>query len=137
VIQEHFDAIHDRINSDTQLAGKGADTILYTTAGTPKAETYWVLAGGLDILDDARLTAGQYVDSDGVYTFRFTMVSPIATLARLGLQLAVAKLTDWAPSIEGRLCRVELNPGQVDAASTILPPLFYAQMDITVHSNRA
>jgi hypothetical protein len=65
------------------------------------------------------------------------MVSPVANTARLGLQLAIAKLTNWVPTVTGRACRVELDPGQVDADYTVLPPLFYAQMDITVHSNRA
>ena len=64
-MRAHYAAVKARLNADTNLAGKGADTIRLDGAGLPVRDTYWVLFGGApDELDDDRLAAKQRPDSD-------------------------------------------------------------------------
>lgn len=140
-MRAHYLAVKNRLLADTALAAKGVnDTALVdTTTGLPVVGTYVILFGGApDSLDDGRLSAPQFVDSDAEYVYTVRSVSTTAdgvrsTQTKVGAQLIGHRLV-----VAGRSCRTELTHAtDVDWDKSVNPPLFFADQEFTVYSSRA
>lgn len=140
-MRQHFEAVKNRLLTDSALAAKGVhDTALVDTAGKPVAGTYVVLFGGIpDSFDDGRLTIVNKADSDAEYLFTCRAVSTTADGVRSISQKVMNLLIGWTPNVSGRKCTpIEFDfSSDVRSDMSILPPLFYADIDVKFNSSRA
>lgn len=110
------------------------DTVAVNADGVPFPTPYYVLYGGLDGLDDGRLTSGQATDSDASWGFTVRSVAVDSAGARRMSELARGVLLGWTPAVAGRACRVGFD-GEHDPTRDT--SVVYQDADYTLTSSRA
>jgi hypothetical protein len=136
----HYAAFKARLLEDAALATAGVnDTALVdSTTGLPIRGTYTILFGGApDVLDDGRLSALQFADSDAEYVYTVRSVSTTADGVRSTQTKVGAQMIGHRLIVAGRSCRIEqTHATDVDWDKSVKPPLLFADQEYTVYSSR-
>lgn len=138
-MRAHFAAVKARLESDPTLTGKVFDTANVDAAGAVVRGNYVLLfGGGPDSLDDDRLSAPQSPDSDADYTYTVRCVSTVPDVVRSMQSKVVSLLAGHRLVVPSRDCPpAEIEAYPVEWDTTLKPPLYFADVDIELHSSRA
>ena len=138
-MRAHFAAMKARLESDSTLTGKVFDTANVDSTGAVVRGTYVLLfGGGPDSLNDDRLAAPQSAGSDADYSYTARCVANTPDLVRSVQSKVIALFAGHRLEVAGRACTpadVEGYPVEWDTA--LKPPLYFADIDIELHSSRA
>lgn len=111
----HYDAVYDRLNSDTVLNGKGDFSVRVTDAGEAVRTNYWILFDADESeLDDERYMASQRVDSRAVYRVDFRAVATSRAGVRLFRDKAKSLLIGHRLVVPGRECTAIVQVPEVE-----------------------
>lgn len=137
MIRDHYEALRARLETDAALAGKGSDSIKLNDRGELIRETYWVLSGGETSYPIERMTATQ-ASGDLESVFNWRLISPSANAVRIGIDKASQLLRGWVPVIAGRSCAAAtVDVFEVEPDLSVRPPIFFADVEITLRSSAA
>lgn len=101
----HYEAFFARLNADSMLAGKGADSVKLTTGNEAVRANYWILyASTPGDLDDERYTAEQRADSKAVYRYDFRAVGTTREAVLTFVDRANGQAIGYRLSVSGREC---------------------------------
>lgn len=137
MIDAEYAAVLAQLEDDENLTVR--DTV-YKADGTLFTGTYAVLFGGVpDDLDDDRFTKSQDTDSAATYVYTVRGVAPTADGARAVLKHVTTQLVGFVATISGRTCDpIRLtHADDVEPDTSVKPPLFYADLELTLVSRRA
>ena len=140
MITSHFNAMMARLQADTALAGKGHDAFVVNADGSLSYGPYFILlGGGPDVLDDDRLSAPQSPTSDAEFTYTVRYVASSPTNVRSGMGKVYPQLIGHRLIVSGRLCTAIALERSTDirADTTVSPPLYYADVEVSFKSSRA
>lgn len=140
MIREHYEAMHDRLESHEALAGKVDDTLRYDEDGKYRRENYIVLLGGAPVAMGGERQARKLTANDNAvfdWALRHVGISPDAV--RLLMEASAAQLAGWVPTIVGRRCSAmhyppNQNP-EIRPENSVKPPLFYADVEWVLRSH--
>lgn len=132
-------AVEARIREGAGMADRVFDTARIDAKGGLIRDNYTVVGVSLAGLDEGRLSAAHRADSPGEYFIDVRGVGTTSDAARLMLdraktQLLSARLS--APKLRFQQVAFERET-KIETDMSVTPPLFYADAEYTVRSDRA
>lgn len=139
MIAEHYAAVKTLIESAPALAGKVFPAARTNPDGGLVRDTYVILFPSAPELDDDRLTAVQSALSTATFEFDVRAVAPTAVGVLNVLDHLIPQIAGAIITVDGRRCdpaRVA-SPDPVTPDDSTSPPMYYADVELTVVSRRA
>jgi hypothetical protein len=138
-MRDHYMAMKAQLQLDPVL--KVSDAARMT--GNPPTlarEQYLILYGSTGSLDNDRHTAPQAPNSDATFRYTIRAVSISADGVLLLMTKVYAQLAGRILTITGRKCNpilLDNNNANVEPDMSVVPPLFYLDIDAELKSSRA
>lgn len=134
-----FAAFKAQVQASPLLTQKVFDVVRIDGDGKLIRDTYVVLFGGPpDDLDDGRLSLPQLPDADATYVYTARVVSTTPGGVRSTINLVLGQIVGQVLVVDGR----RIDPMRLTfstdiiADTSVLPPLFYSDLEFTVVSRR-
>lgn len=135
---DHYEIPKARLESG-KLSGKVFDVVRRNDAGEFVRDNYLVYTMGK--LETGASRHPQAADDNAVFVYRLRAVGTTADAVLRVLAEVDARWLGWVPQVPGRKCSSMRFPKQQDvevqADTSVRPPLFYADVEYTLRSNRA